>query len=154
MAATDRIDPLEVKKRSESAIIRAGGKICDWLPVIEMTKPRDLKAVVDRALVLNALLQLYFGAPPPYIAQWLEREALQSALSPKEKLLLAKPTASLTKQEKSDLYWYIEALWAVLWATELISEMPFDCGVQNSMASLCPNLRGNEDGTKLVNDNY
>src|SRR5690349_11479614 len=108
MAAPDAMDPLEVKKRSETTVLSAGGKICDWLPVIEVTKARDLKAVVDRALVLNALLQLYFGAPSPFISKWLEHESLHSALSPKERLLLAKPTASLTEQEKLDLYWYIE----------------------------------------------
>ena len=47
------------------------------------------------------------------------------------------------------MYWYIEALWAMLWATGLIKEMPFDRGVEDFMAGLCPNLQRNEDGTQL-----
>jgi hypothetical protein len=149
MAVSETIDPLEVKRQSESAVLAVGGKVCDWLPVIEMTKGRDLGAVIDRALVLNALLQLRFGAPCPVVADWIDRESLRGALSAKEDALLRKPTASLTEQERTDLYWYIEALWATLWATRMVEEMPFDRGVEDFMASLCPNLQLNEDGTKF-----
>ena len=149
MTAPQTIDPLAVKRRSESAVLAAGGRICDWLPIIETTKARDVGAVIDRALVLNALVQLYFRAPSPVIAGWINRESLRNALSVKETALLAKPTASLTEQERIALYWYIEALWAILWATQLIKEMPFDRGVEDFMGSLCPNLQRNEDGTKF-----
>jgi Domain of unknown function (DUF4272) len=149
MDTPEIIDPVAVKKRSEATVLKAGGKICDWLPVIEMTKARDLGAVVDRALVLNALLHLYFRAPSPIIAKWIDRESLRGALSVKESELLAKPTESLTEQEHIDLYWYIEGLWATLWATGLIDDMPFDRGVEDFMVTLCPNLQRNEDGTKF-----
>jgi hypothetical protein len=149
MTAAEPIDPLEVKRQSDSAVLAAGGRICDWLPVIDMTKGRDIGAVIDRALVLNALLQLYFGAPSPVIADWIERESLRGALSVKADDLLRKPTGALTEQERRNLYWYIEALWATLWATRMIEEMPFDRGVEDFMATLCPNLRLNEDGTKF-----
>src|SRR5262249_20840208 len=102
-----------------------------------MTEARELRAVVDRALVVNALLQLYFGAPSPVIAKWIERESLRGALSVKESAILEKPTASLTDQERIDFYWYIEVLWAILWATRLIEEMPFNRGVEDFMATLC-----------------
>jgi hypothetical protein len=143
------IDFIGVKKRSEAVVQKAGGRTCDWLPVIEMTKVRDLGAVVDRALVLNALLHLYFRAPSPIIARWIDRESLRGALSVRESKILVKPTESLTEQERIDMYWYIEALWATLWATRLIDDMPFDHGVADFMATLCPNLERNEDGSKF-----
>ena len=83
MAALQTIDPLEVKRRSEEAVLSAGGRILDWLPVIEMTEARPIKEVVDRALILNALLQLYLGAPSPIIAAWIDKESLRGALSPR-----------------------------------------------------------------------
>ena len=149
MPESHMIDPMRVKQESEAAILKAGGKICDWLPHIELTKARGANAVIDRALILNALLQLYFGAPSPFIAKWVERESLQHALTARERTLLTKPTSSLTEQERIDLYWYIEALWTILWATGLIDEIPFDRGVEDFMASLCPDLQRNESSTKF-----
>lgn len=145
----ETINPLQVKSQSESAVLAAGGRVCDWLPIIETTKARALKAVIDRALVLNALLNLYFEAPSPIIASWIDRESLRGALSVKESALLAKPTTSLTEQERTDLYWSIEALWAILWATQLIDKIPCDRGVDDCMAALCPNLERSEDGAKF-----
>jgi hypothetical protein len=115
MNTSETIDPLEVKSRSEAIVTEAGGQICDWLPVTEISEARELGAVVDRALILNAMLQIHFGAPTQIIAQWIEGQSLQGALTPKEKTLLAKPTKSLTEQERTDLFWNIESLWAILW---------------------------------------
>jgi hypothetical protein len=149
MNAPATIDPQEVKRRSESAVVNAGGRICDWLPYIDFTEARSLAEVVDRALVLNALLQLHFGAPPRIIAKWIEGQSLDSALSAKESALVQKPAEQLSEQERIDLYWYIEALWAFLWATGLIVDMPFDRGVEDFMASMCPNLQANEGAAKF-----
>lgn len=59
------IEPSIVKGKSEAAILAASGKICDWLPTIdtEDLADRDAKAVAERALVLNAMVNLSFGAP-------------------------------------------------------------------------------------------
>lgn len=48
-----------------------------------------------------------------------------------------------------NLYWYIEALWALMWVGRLIDELPFDEGVGSELASLCPAIQRNEAGTKL-----
>ena len=58
------IDPEAVKRDSEAIIRRTGGEICDWLPFLDRdAKPREVEAVVRRALILNAMLQIYFKAP-------------------------------------------------------------------------------------------
>lgn len=145
----EQIDPAEIKRQSEAIVLQNGGRICDWLPPIEFSQPRDLKDVIDRALILNALLQLAFGAPSHIIAGWIDRESLAQALTPKERAWLSKPTESLTEQERTDLFWYIEALWAILWATGLIDKLPFDSSAATTMASLCPDLQRNEDGAKF-----
>jgi hypothetical protein len=40
MACEDTIDPLGVKKRSENIVLMAGGRICSWLPVIDVPRAR------------------------------------------------------------------------------------------------------------------
>ncbi len=149
MSAPPSVDPQKIKERSESMVLAAGGRICDWLPVIDFTETRDLMDVVDRALVLNALLNLYFGAPSEIIAKWIDREGLRGVLSAKERELLKKPAATMTEQERIDIYWYIEALWAFMWATNVIEDMPFDRSVEDFMANLCPNLQADEDASKF-----
>jgi len=145
-----RIDTDEIKKASEAAVLEAGGKVCDRLPYIEPTKMREEEAVVARALVLNAMLNIYFEAPTEVIAAWISHHDLNSFLSAKEKAILSRKTEELTKQEKLDLYWYIEALWAFLWATNVVDEMDFTKPVPDTMASFCPNLEADEGDEKFT----
>jgi hypothetical protein len=144
------IDPETVKRDSEAIIRDAGGEICDWLPFLnEDHKPRELDAVVRRALILNAMLQIYFKAPIAVIKDWITVNGLADDLSASEREILDKEDDDLTEQERINLYWYIEGLWTLVWAGQLIDELPFDEGVGNDLASLCPALQRNEDGSKL-----
>ncbi len=144
------IDPEAVKRDSEAIIRRAGGDICDWLPFLDRdAKPRELDAVVRRALILNAMLQIYFKAPVAVIKDWITRNGLADDLSEAEREILDKEDDDLTEQERINLYWYIEALWTLVWAGQLVDNLPFDEGVGNELASLCPALQRNEDGSKL-----
>jgi len=144
------VDPEAVKRDSEAIIRRAGGEICDWLPFLDRdAKPRDLEAVVRRALILNAMLQIHFKAPVAVIKDWITRNGLVDDLSDSEREILDKEDDDLTEQERINLYWYIEGLWTLVWAGQLVAELPFDEGVGNILASLCPALQRNEDGSKL-----
>jgi hypothetical protein len=145
------IDPQQVKTDSERIILDAGGRICDWLPFLDDRTPRTRDAIVGRALVLNAMLQVAFKAPTNIIKDWLENNGVSVHLSQNERNLLEKDTDELTQQEITDLYWYIEALWALLWVGNLIEDLAFDQPIQNYMASLCPALQHNEDGSKFAN---
>jgi hypothetical protein len=146
------IDPDAVKRESETVIRRAGGQICDWLPVLDRdAEPRELSAVVDRALILNAMLQIYFRAPVAVIKDWIARNGLGDDLSHSERGILEKDDPDLAEQERINLYWYIEALWALVWAGQLVPSLPFDEGVGYVLASLCPALQRNEDGSKFSN---
>lgn len=143
------IDPREIKATNERIITDAGGKICDWLPHLEERTPRDRSDIVGRSLVLNAMLQIAFEAPTHVIRTWIEEHSLSQHLSPTERELLSKDNEELTQQEKTDLYWYIEALWALMWVGSLIDELDFEQPIQDYMANLCPKLQDNEDGSKF-----
>src|SRR5262245_61391604 len=121
------IDADAVKRESETVIQGAGGQICDWLPVLDRdVQPRELAAVVHRALILNAMLQIYFQAPVAVINDWIDRNGLADDLSASERGILEKDDTDLTEQERINLYWYIEALWTFAWAGQLIPDLPFD----------------------------
>jgi hypothetical protein len=142
--------PQQLKKQSEATIRAAGGKICDWLPIIERGGLRSREDIVARALILNALLNIYFGAPIKVIADWIKQHGLQGHLSKSERALLKMSAAKLTQKKKMEIYWFIEALWALMWVGKLIPKLPFDKGVGDNMASLCPNLEKGEGPEKFT----
>lgn len=139
------MEPLEVKAESERIIKALGGEICDWLPWVERSNPRESTEVADRALVLNAILQIAFGAPVDVIASWIKANGLEASLSRRDQSTLNKQSSELTEQERTDISWYVEALWAMVWAGQLIENLSVDQPVGNNLASLLPNLQLNED---------
>jgi hypothetical protein len=60
--------------------------------------------------------------------------------------ILEKERAELSEQELIDLRWYLEALWAFVWAGGFIEAMPIDEPVGDQLASFLPNLQTNESG--------
>jgi hypothetical protein len=145
------IDTETIKRDNEAIIRKHGGQICDWLPSPDPDAPqRDVGAVARRALVLNAMLQIAFKAPIPIIKRWISDNGLEADLVESERSILRKHNAELTDQEQANLFWYIEALWALAWAGGLIDELPFDKPVGNHLASLCPDLQRGEEGSKFV----
>ncbi|MGV3620475.1 MAG: DUF4272 domain-containing protein [Archangium sp.] len=144
------IDALAVKKESERIVLEAGGQICDWLPVldVDVRKLRSVDEVRDRALVMNALINLAFQAPVHIIAGWIRENGVEHALTEHERVLLTK--TQLGEQDLINFHWYLESLWSLMWAGGLIDRMDFTEGVPDSMASLCPNLQRGEDGSKFA----
>ncbi|UYZ61954.1 DUF4272 domain-containing protein [Hymenobacter weizhouensis] len=140
---------LQVKAVSEGKVLALGGRVCDWLPILETPALRSIEEVKGRMSVLNALINISFEAPIPIIRDWLARHELEVFLSAEEEALLAKSNAELTDRELGGLRWNLESLWAMLWATGLVADLdPTEwCG--DNMASLLPNLEQGEDNTKL-----
>lgn len=144
------INPQEVKNQSEKIILDFGGTILDWLPTIELPEPRSQQKVINRALILNAMYQLHMKAPKSHIINWIENNCLSAELSPKELTILSS-TNELTEDAHRELYFSLEALWAIAWATNLIESLPFNQQVGSELAGLSPDLRCNEDGYKYIN---
>jgi len=142
------LDPQEVKKRSEKIILNAGGEILSWLPTLDIPKPRSQNEIINRALVLNAIYQLHLKAPKYYIADWIEEHFLISSITPQETIILSSPN-ELTEEEHYKLFWSLESLWAIAWATSLIPELPFNQLLGN-LAAISPNLQLNEGADKYA----
>jgi hypothetical protein len=148
MAPQD-IDLAMVKTRSEATVLQAGGRVCDWLPYIDRQEPRDQNDLIGRALILNALINIPFGAPVQVIRDWINANKLATYLSPSERALLQKRNEDLSEQDAANLKWSIEALWALIWAGELVADLPIDTHVPDTMAAMIPNLQRNEGGEKF-----
>ena len=142
-----RVD--DIKSQSERIIAELGGGVCDWLPVLERSGGRPSAEVADRALVLLAMLQIYFGAPTNAIADWIGNNRLHHAMSRSDRALLSKPREQLSEAEKTGIYWHLEALWALVWAGSLIDRLPIETPVGSNLASLVPNIRVGEDAAQF-----
>ena len=60
-----------VKEQSEHIITDSGGEVCTALPPLNRTKPRDLQSIVNRSLVMDAMLHIYFRYPTKMVAEWI-----------------------------------------------------------------------------------
>ena len=93
---------------------------------------------------MNAMIQIHFGAPVGVVRSWIERNALGDHLSSRERKLLEGSDEDVSEQDSTDLFWSIEALWALAWVGGLISDIPIDGRVGSELASLMPDLQVNE----------
>lgn len=137
------------KTNNEKVILKKGARICDWLPLLETTSVKSIDDIRGRMSVMNALINISFGAPTDVIKEWIEDQKLTSYLSKEEVAILKKDTENVTDEERNQLHWYLESLWALMWATNMIDALDPETGCADSMASLLPDLQQGEDNTKL-----
>lgn len=150
MATVFGLDTSAVRRNSQQTITQLGGSTCDWLPWLDRTQPRGSSDVAHRALVMNAMIQIRFGAPVEVIRKWVEENGLTDHLSTRERELLGSADDDISDQDAADLYWYIEALWALAWTGGLISEIQVNQPVGSQLASLMPDLRVNERSERFI----
>ena len=91
------------------------------------------------------MVQVAFNAPKEVIRTWLGQNGLSSALSCRERGILA-DDGDLKEQERTGLYWYIEALWALAWVGSFIPRLSPTAPVGSNLAALLPDIRVNESG--------
>lgn len=132
--------PRAWKSRSEAILLNAGAEVCDWLPHMHETSPRDNYAVGNRALVLNAVIQIAFNAPIDYIAEWIHVNGLDSYRTKRETDFLSGARV-FSKQDEADYLWAIEALWSLMWAVGKFDNLDLDAQVPNNLAQCFPSLR-------------
>ena len=145
------MEPHQVKKRSESIIRSLGGETLDWLPVVEISGLRNPDDVANRALVMSAMIQLVFEAPLSVIKNWIIENQLNAALSHWDRRILEAPESGLSDQDRVNLYWYIEALWALTWSGGLIPDLEIHQPVGDNLAQLMPNIQTNENSSGFQN---
>ena len=138
---------IQIKKRSEEIIISCGGEILDWLPIRELGEPRPQQQIINRAVVLNAMHELCLKAPKSIISEWILENDLWQDLSFEEESILRSEN-ELTYDELGLMYWSLDSLWALVWATGLVSSLSFEEEIGDELAGLSPDLKINENGDK------
>lgn len=119
------------------------------LPIIELQTPRDLEEIKGRMAVMNALVNISFDAPTFMIEEWVEAFNLSPFLSEWEYEVLQTENEDLEELDYNSLRWYLEGIWAFLWAVDLISTLDESNWCGNNMISLLPNLEKAENNSKI-----
>ncbi|REK61603.1 MAG: DUF4272 domain-containing protein [Bacteroidetes bacterium] len=145
------IDPEKIKTENTSYLKGIGIEVIDHLPYIEVNEFQEDENVAKRCLVLAALLQLYFGAPNDFIESWLKENNLTEYLTSEEQKVLNTSQDDLSDQDKTDLYWTIEAIWALAWVGNKHNDLTFNTGVEDSLANMLPSFRDNESSESFIN---
>lgn len=139
----------QIKLENDKIIKDKGYRGNDWLPILETSSFRTLDEIKGRMSVMNALINIAFEAPVYIIKEWLENQNLLVFLSDAEKEILEKDNDELTDIEINSLNWYLESLWALMWATGMIERLEAEDYVGDHMVSLLPNLQHGETNIKL-----
>ncbi|MCP1339252.1 DUF4272 domain-containing protein [Idiomarina sp. M1R2S28] len=140
----------KIKSENTAALRRAGIEVIDHLPALDDSENRTEDVVAKRWIAMGALLQLHFKAPETFIKEYLDENDLLEALSPKEKEILDSGYESLNDQQKTDLYWTIEAIWAFAWAGQKHDSFSLSTGVEDSLASMLPNFAEKEAAHSFI----
>jgi hypothetical protein len=130
-------------------ILKLGGKVNDWLPPLDFTGLKDNSQLIGRGLVMNALANVYFGAPTQFIQNWLHNNKLERYLSNSEEEILSKGNTAINDEQRAILYTYIEGLWVILWAGSLVKSCDPHVKVANDMVDHLPDLQANEDASRF-----
>ena len=87
------------------------------------TELRSLADLKGRMEVLNALINVSFGAPTDYIKAWLQKHGQLKHLSTVEAQILNTDTQALSDINLNGLRWYLECLWSLMWLTNMIDTL-------------------------------
>jgi hypothetical protein len=138
-------DPLSVKNQSEAAILAKGGKIYNSLGVLDPNQlhVRYDKEIAQRALVLNVLINVSYGAPQKVVSDWLGGNNLLGALSKRESTILHAKKAP-DENTRMELRWSLESLWSLAWVGSLLDDLTPLQPVSDDLAGHFPNLRTGE----------
>jgi hypothetical protein len=134
------LDPSFIKKKSEEIIRSYGGKVNTLLEQTEFTRSRPPREIIERTAIVSVMMQIYFGIETSAAKQWIDDNHLTYRLSPSESEILQKQNKDLTEDEQTNLYWYIEALWAFFWIGSYITDLSIDKPVQDCVVQLMPHV--------------
>ena len=133
----------EIKARSETELRQLGVKVNENLALLDPPSLRSAGEIAARAAVTNALSEAGEGAPPSLVRKWLEKNKLDSALTPDEKELLAteKPLEPI---DRDGLLWRAEGSWALTWILGRIEKLELAGFAPTERKALWPDLKKNE----------
>ena len=142
----------ERKKKTEALLKEKGIPFIDWLPLTESedeVEPRSLREIGERILCLFCLAGTANCEGDDSFVRYLREFDLWKSLSKEEKLYLSNPTYET--QAHINATWRLEALYLLVWAVEIVPELPFPTG-QASVDEFIDQLPSSDvDPTEFIN---
>lgn len=120
------MSPEERKRNTESILTSNNIPFIDWLPLSEdenEVEPRSIQEIGERIICLFCLSGTAFEEGDLGFIDYLKEHNLWKSLSREEKTYLSNPTYG--NQAQINATWRIEALYLLVWAVGLVSELPF-----------------------------
>lgn len=145
-----RINPEKIKRRNTSELNSKGIKVIEFLPYLESPQFRSPEEIAKRIMLLTALFQLHLKAPNNIIEDWIKSNGLYEDLTESERKFLRVNYKELPEQDQIDIYWFVEALWAFTWIGGLHNNLTFNTPVEDSLASMLPNIKKNESAKPFI----
>lgn len=143
-------NPEKIKIENTRQLLEQGIRVIDHLPYIEKNTHRKADEIAKRAITMAALYQLQFGAPKGYISNYLQDNNLTDQLLSQEEELLKTEYNELGDQQRVNLSWSVEAVWALTWVGNKHDNLTFNTPVEDSLASTLPNYQENEPAFKAI----
>jgi len=147
-----KIKPQIIKNRNTKKLRSSGIKVIEHLPYLDNPDFREPKEIARRTLVLTALFQLHLQAPRRVIKKWLDKNGLLTNLNVEELEYLETEYSELPEQTQTDIYWFVKAIWAFAWIGGFHNNLTLNTGVEDSLASLIPNIAKNEPAEKFISE--
>jgi len=145
-----KIRPEKIKDRNTKQLRSSGIEVIEHLPYLNNPEFREPEEIARRTMVLTALFQLHLQAPRNIIKKWLEENRLIDYLNEEELEYLETEYSELPEQNQIDIYWYVEAIWTFAWIGGFHNNLTLNTGVEDSLASLIPNIAKNESAEKFI----
>ncbi|MFT7878975.1 MAG: DUF4272 domain-containing protein [Sulfurimonas sp.] len=136
-----------IRNQTFSIVERLGYPINSNLPLLNKDMlPRDISDIVNRSLVLHAIVACSYGFDKSKAYIWIEQEGLQSYLSKAEFDFLK------SKNREVQLFQsYVEDLYIFAWVLSFIESISLTSECDASLVSVFPNLKINESSAKYRN---
>jgi hypothetical protein len=139
----------EVRERSRRLARRLGyGRAPDDVPAPDVGALRSADEIVDRALVLNAVISCAYGLDTLSALDWLRREGVLDALTEAEEEFLVDLSEGI-KVEQLARKLEVEALYALLWAVGLVEALEFDRGCGDEVTLVLPDIAAGEQANDV-----
>lgn len=146
------IKPKKIKDKNTKLLQSNGIEVIDHLPYLDNPDFRKPEDIARRMMIMNALFQLHLQAPRKIIKKWLKENNLIDYLNEDEFVYLETEYSELPDQIQIDIYWFVEAIWAFAWIGGLHNNLTLNTGVEDSLASLIPNIAKNESAETFVSE--
>lgn len=135
----------DIRVSSNELANKFGFQISASLPLLDdICQPRSCSEIIDRALIISAVVASSYGFKKEVALRWLEQESLTKALSPLEQSFL-----NGSNESQRIFQGRVETLCAFAWSLSLLSEMDFSKSCPTHLVSLYPDFKKLESAERF-----